>query len=73
MLVAGLHLPVGWRCIRTDLTFIHMLLQASAGGDSVVPLYWNLGQARDVFWARYVDWFLTVSITRGGSLQFMIS
>jgi hypothetical protein len=64
MLVAELHLPIGWRCMRTDKwPVFYMLLQASAGGDSVVPLYWNLGQARDVFWARYVDWFLTVSAT----------
>jgi bacteriorhodopsin len=38
-----------------------LLLQASHGGDDYIPLYWDLTGARDVFYARYIDWFVTVS------------
>ncbi|KAK9834321.1 hypothetical protein WJX81_006955 [Elliptochloris bilobata] len=32
---------------------------ASRGGDTTVRLYWNQTQARDIFYARYIDWFIT--------------
>jgi bacteriorhodopsin len=45
-------------------------MQASHGGDTYIPLYWDLGGARDVFYARYIDWFVTVSAC---SAQTMLS
>ena len=30
--------------------------QASRGGDTTVRLYWNQAQARDIYYARYIDW-----------------
>lgn len=35
-------------------------MQASHGGDAYIPLYWDLLAARDVYYARYIDWFVTV-------------
>lgn len=35
---------------------------AAHGGDSLIPLYWNIYGARDVFWARYIDWFFTTPL-----------
>ena len=38
------------------------LAQAAHGGDTNVRLYWNTSQARDVFYARYIDWFITTPL-----------
>ena len=38
------------------------LAQAAHGGDTSVRLYWNTSQARDVFYARYIDWFVTTPL-----------
>jgi bacteriorhodopsin len=35
---------------------------ASHGGDSIIPLYWDLSGGRDVFYARYIDWFVTTPL-----------
>ena len=36
--------------------------QAAHGGDTTVRLYWNTSQARDIFYARYIDWFITTPL-----------
>jgi bacteriorhodopsin len=35
---------------------------AAHGGDSIIPLYWDLSGGRDVFYARYIDWFVTTPL-----------
>lgn len=35
---------------------------ASRGGDAFIRLYWNLPYARDVWYARYIDWFVTTPL-----------
>jgi len=49
-----------WGPQNTRGPLIVLLIQASHGGDAYIPLYWDLLAARDVFYARYIDWFVTV-------------
>lgn len=35
---------------------------ASRGGDAEIRLYWRLSYARDVWYARYIDWFVTTPL-----------
>lgn len=53
--------------MRSTRTSHCCCVQASHGGDSYIPLYWDLSGARDVFYARYIDWFVTVSTCKPGA------
>lgn len=44
------------------LQAVPVVAQAAHGGDTNVRLYWNTSQARDVFYARYIDWFITTPL-----------